>query len=580
MHVARVIVGRTSGQDRLRGLLASVWRRVGRGGGVPRMAACGLLGVMLFIAMVGCSVEEPVGEAEETAADTTGEGAGEADADAETETPAAADVSSDRVLRVAYTADTYRPERVGKWPLNTRIFDTLVNMNEDLELEPMLAVEWEHDIETNTYRFHLREDVLFHDGQEFTAADVKFTLDAAAEANPRNYQQLTTEGIRVVDDHTVEVTPGQRNNRLVEQLAHPSFGINRADSDPLEPVGTGPFRFVEYQPDEQIVVERFEDYWDPERAPGFAGIEFSFVDDAQTRVLALRSGELDVIADVPADATGEIEGVPGFTLARSGPAAFGRVDMNIAGVEPHDILQDPLVREAVARAVDREDLVETVYAGNADPDPLPSHLFGEHATAVEGVPHDPDTAEGLLDEAGWIVGDDGQRSKDGRALVLSYLPLSPTPDARLIGEVLQEQLAGVGIQVELDPAADPAITSSRREEGLYDLLHQGGSQNDANPCFLLDLLYYSPERGGRESNRFLAPGGAVDDAIDACREAETLDGAREHAAEAARLLIDEQHIYIPVGNAFRIWAMSEAIQGFVAHPGLGRANFEMLQVTD
>lgn len=526
--------------------------------------ASALMFAVLLVA--GCSVEEP----EEAGSPDTG--AVEAD-DSD-----AAITNEGGVLRVAYTEDTYGPERLGKWPLNTRIFDTLVNVDEQLKIEPMLATDWDHNLDTNTYTFELREEVKFHDGTEFTAEDVAYTLHRSAEENPRNYQQLAPDSVEIIDDHTVEITPAERNNRLVEQLTHPSFGINRADSDPQKPVGTGPFAFVAYDPDERIVVERFDDYWDPDRVPSVDRIEFNFVDDFQTRVLGLRSGDLDVIADVSADAVGEVEGAEGIEVVRSGPAAFGRVDMNIAGVEPHHELEDITVREAVAHAVAREELIETVYGDNADPDPLPEHLFGEHAEAVTGVSHDPDEAERLLDEAGWETDGDGVRTKDGDRLTLTYLPLSPTPDANLIGEVLQEQLARVGIDVELDPSGDPATTSERREEGQYGLLHQGGSQNDANPCFLLDLLYYSPERGGRESNAFLAPGGAVDDAIDDCRTAETLDGARQHAAEAARLLIQQEYVYIPVGNAYRIWAVRDDVQGFVAHPGLGRANFEELSL--
>lgn len=534
------------------------------------MTAPAIVALALFL-LTACSVEDPdqasedEGEASETATDEeASEAADSGDADAE--------------LSVGYTEDTYGPDRLGKWPLNARLYDTLVNMNEDLELQPMLATEWDHDVESNTYTFQLREGVAFHDGTEFTAEDVAFTLGRTAE-DPTNYQKLSPDGITVVDDHTIEVTPGERNNRLIEQLAHPSFGMNRADSDPMDPVGTGPFQFVQYDPDEQLVVERFDDYWDSDRVPQVAGITFNFVDDFQTRVLGLRSGDLDIIADVSADATDEVEGVEGAELATSGPAAFGRVDMNIAGEEPYDILEDEQVRHAVAMAVDREELIDTVYSGFADTEPLPSHLFGEHADSVEGVAHDPEGAEELLAEAGWEESGDGIREKGGEQLALSYLPLSPTPDANRIGEVLQQQLSDVGIQVELDPAGDPAITSERREAGEYDLLHQGGSQNDANPCFLLDLLYYSPEQGGRDSNAYLAPGGAVDDAIDACREAESIDGAKEAAAETARLLIEDEYIYIPVGNAYRIWAHADAVEGFVAHPGLGRANFEEISVS-
>lgn len=485
-------------------------------------------------------------------------------------------LAEEQVLTIAYSDDTYqigeddRPD-LGKWPLNARIFDTLVNMDEQLQVEPMLAERWEYDPAANSYRFHLRRGVMFHDGSEFGAADVKDTFDRISATNLRNSQRLGPDSVTIVDAHTVDITPEVENRRLVEQLAHPSQGINKAGSDALRPVGTGPFRFVDYQQEDRLVVERFDDHWG-ERARA-ERITFRFVPDAQTRLLGLRSGELDIIADVLPDATDEVESAPGLKLARSGPAAYGRIDINIAGEEPHEIGADPLVREALAHAVDRRVLVETVYGDNASADPLPPTLYGSFALQAEGVAHDPERARELLGQAGWVPGADGVRIKGDRRLSLLFLTLSPTPDARLIGEVLQTQLQDVGIEVQIDSGADPAITSSRRENGEYDLLHQGGSQNDANPCFLLDLLYSSPAAGGRESNRFLAPGGPVDDAIARCRAAPTLDEARQWAAEAAHLLIDVDQIYIPAGNAFRIWAMKQEVEGFVAHPGLGRASF-------
>lgn len=496
------------------------------------------------------------------------------DTDAESPAP---QPQEEQVLTVGYEEDTYsfgegaRPD-LGKWPLNPQIFDTLVHMTEELEIEPMLAETWEYDRNTNTHRFELREDVVFHDGSAFTADDVKYTVDTIAAANPTNYQQLGPDSTVVVDPHTVEITTTEPNERLVDQLTHASFGINRAGSDPLEPIGTGPFRFVEYTENDRLVVERFDDYWG-ETAKADR-ITFRFIEDQQTRLLGLRSGELDLVYDVPVDAVQEIEASPDLALARSGPAAFGRIDMNIAGQEPFDILEDPQVREAVAHAVDRSALVETVYGDNADDNPLPGHLFGEHADEVEGVPFDPDRAAELLEEAGWARNSTEIREKDGRQLSLTYLTLSPTPDARLIGEVLQDQLSAVGVSVEIDPSTDSGITSERRENGQYDLLHQGGSQNNTDPCFLLDLLYYSPERGGREGNRFLAPGGAVDDAIEDCRSAPSTDEAQMHAAEAARLLIEELHIYVPTGNAYRLWASRANVQDFVPHPALGRGNFK------
>lgn len=482
-----------------------------------------------------------------------------------------------QVLTIAYGPDAYgsRADRIGKWPLNTLVTETLINMNTRFQPEPMLAERWEHNDATNTFRFFLRRGVKFHDGQEFTARDVKFTVDQATKADPQNYQQIGPDSVVIVDPYTVDITPVRRNNRLIEQIVHPGFAINREDSDPRRPVGTGPFRFVEYVKDDRFVMERFAEYWNPSQAAKAQRITFRFIPDMQVRILGLRSGEFDMIGEVVPDVTKEIEGTPGFEVVRSGPGGISRAEFNIAGMAPYDLGKDPVIREAFMLATDRERLVQTVYQGNADSKPLSADLFGTHSSKVKGVAHDPERAEQLLDRAGWTMDSSGYRTKDGRRLSLSYLANFATPDANLIGEVLQEQLRRVGIELKVDPAgADAATAQAKSREGQYDLLHNGGSQNEANPCFLFDLNHSTPAIGGRAQNRQGAPGGKVDEAILGCRSSRGLDEVRGHAAEAAHLLVDVEHILLMVGNTFRIWAMKDNVDGLIGHPALGRANWD------
>lgn len=490
-----------------------------------------------------------------------------------------------QILTVASAADTFSAPgagtpSLGKFPLYVRVTEGLANLRTDYQVEPQLAERWEVDEATNTFRFFLRRGVRFHDGQELTADDVKFTFDLIATTNPRNAQQLAPESTKVVDRYTVAVTPVRRNNRLVEQIVHPTFGILRKDSDPFRPVGTGPFRFVEYVKDDRLVVERFDDYWATDNRAKTRRITFRFIPDLQTRLLALRSGQVDVVSEVTPDATQEVEGTPGLRLVKSGAGASGRIDFNIAGIEPFDLGKDPVIREAVGLGIDRRAVIETVYRGNADPSPLSRQLFGNHAERVRAAPYDPERARQLLDGAGWRVGAGGIRAKDGRRLSLHYLTLSPTPDAKLIGEVIQDQLRRIGVEIRIDPSGDAATTGARRNDGQYDLVHQGGSQNDANPCFLIDLLYYSPEKGGRASNRFGAPGGKVDEGIEQCRAATNIDAVRAAGAEAYRQLVDVERMVIPVGDAFRIWAVKDSVDGFVGHPGVGRAVWEGLYLVE
>jgi len=153
------------------------------------------------------------------------------------------------------------------------------------------------------------------------------------------------------------------------------------------------------------------------------------------------------------------------------------------------VLADPLVRRAVASALDREEYVEGVLDGNAEVVSTvnPPAVLGEHADLVEGVPYDPDEAGRLLDQAGWALGPDGIRTKDGRPLELSMV--YARVDLSTL-EYVQAKLAEVGIRGNIEQL-DAGAYRERLDTGNYDLDFSGPNQNDANPAFLLALRWYS-----------------------------------------------------------------------------------------
>lgn len=488
---------------------------------------------------------------------------------------------NDQVLVVGALADGYgevpgRPD-MGKYPLNTSVFDTLARMNEDLQVEPMLAERWELDEASNTFRYFLRRGVKFHDGAELTAEDVKYTFDMIAKANPTNYQLIGPDSVKVIDRYTVAITPMKRNLRLAEQLVHPVWGINRLGTDQSKPVGTGPYRFVEYAKNDRFVVERFDEHWNPARAAKAKRITFRFISDPQTKLLALRSGEVDVIIDVPRDAAGDLRKAPGLQVVTSKVGAFNALNFNIGGAAPFDIGRDPLVREAIASAIDRGAVLEKVWANNAQVSTtwIPPAVLGSEASKIRGVAYDPVRAAQLLDQAGWRAGADGIRAKDGRRLSLSHLIQGPGDsdprDSVAAAEFIQDQLKRVGVEIKID-LPERAIATARLNAGEYDLSQGIGNQNEANPCFLPDLTYYS--KSGTPSSRWRAPGGKVDEAIEGCRTAKTVDEVRGFAAEAIHQLVDVERVVVPLIGLQRIWGMEADVSGFSPHPSLTNQRWE------
>ena len=474
-------------------------------------------------------------------------------------------------LAVAVGPDRYlnelpqRPD-LGKYPLNAGVFDPLVRATETFGIEPWLAERWTYDEPSNTYRFSLRRDVTFHDGHPLTAADVKYTYDLISAADPANYQQLGPGSVQVIDDYTVAVKPTRPNKRLAEQIAHPIWGINRQSSDPLHPVGTGPFRFETYVRHDRIAVARNADYWHRARRPAVERVIFQFVPDAAARFLAVRAGQVDVAADVPPEILGPIAADPMLRVVRSRPGASNALTFNIHGDAPYDLGRDRTVRAAVAQAIDRETIVARGWGAAAEPsiDWLAPNVFGPHAPLVRGVAFNPTAAGALLEQAGWIRGDDGVRSRSGRRLTLALIVQFPAPEHVNTPELIQQQLRAVGIDLRIELSPDQGGFASTRRAGRFDLVQTIVNQNDPYPCFLPDLLHYSKSQNA--ATRYVSPGGETDAAIERCRAAVDIEAARQHAAETMHALVDMEHVIVPIAGLYRIFVTSDRVRDLVAHP--------------
>ncbi len=484
-------------------------------------------------------------------------------------------------LFVGAPGDSYRLDAdratLGMYPVNTGIYDNLVRLSANYQVEPVLATSWEF-VAPNTWWFKLRQGVTFQDGQKFTSQAVKATMERAARAGGGT-PGLGPDSVKIVDDFTVEITPSRPNLRLIQQITHPNFSIIAPGSDPgVKPVGTGPFKFVEYVKSDHITVERNPGYWGDKAK--LNKIIFRFFPDDITRVLALRAGEVQLIYDAPREATSELSGTAGLKIVTSPVGAYEALYINARGQAPYTIGSDPLVREAVALAIDKTSIVRDVWRNNAEINSsmVPVRILGSSANLVQGVKTDPDRAKQLLDQAGWTAGSDGIRTKAGRKLTLVMVVGFPTPEIhRPMPEVVQAQLKQIGIELKIETVPDSASYSARLKAGTGDLWAELGNQNDANPCFLPDLLFYGKVAPGKEPGdyqKLFAPGEKFDAFIEGCRAAVSADDVAKNAAQAMHVIIDEEHIVVPVAGIFRIYALKDNVQGFVPHPSSTNQRFE------
>lgn len=472
-------------------------------------------------------------------------------------------------LIVAAPADTHRSDiraDVGMYPLHAQIYDTLLRMDEEFQVQPELAERWEYQ-GNNTWRFTLRKGVNFHDAQPFNAETIKATFDRVAQWPNGGSILVGPDSVKKVDDYTVDITSTQPNMRMPEQLTHPTYGIIAPGSDPAsKPIGTGPFKFVQYDRSQQLVVERNADYWGQKAQ--LQKITFRFMPDDNTRVLALRAGEVDIAFDVPREAARDLAATPGVKVVTSPVGAYEALYVNIHGSPPYDLGQDRAVRQALAMAVDRQSIVQSVWQGNAEVSQtmVPAAVLGNHASLVTGQVFDQAGARKILDDAGWKAGADGIRVKNGRPLKLTLVAGFPSAEQhRPMPEALQAQLKQIGVDLTIAVTPDNTTYTARLQSGEGDLWAEIGSQNQADPCFLCFLFTQQPG-GSADYGRLFAPGAEFDTAFSTSRASTSSDDASRYAAEAMHVVIDQSIAAIPIAGIYRIWGTRDGLQGFTPHP--------------
>lgn len=286
------------------------------------------------------------------------------------------------------------------------------------EYKGNLATSWEW-IDDTTLELKLREGVKFHNGEDFNADDVVFTVNfVAKEENGVKTQRNVNwmKSAEKVDDYTVRILLKDKFPAAIEFLSGPvSMYPNEyyAEVGPsgmgLKPVGTGPYKVTEVVPGQHFVLEKYENYHDsPKGQPSIGKIDIRTVPDVNTQLAELFSGTLDLIWQVPADQAEKMAAMDGFTVANESTMRVGYLSMDAAGrssMEPNPF-KDAKVRQAVNHAIDRKALVDNLLKGKSvvvNTPCFPSQ-FGCVTDAAVAYEYDPEKAKALLAEAGYADG--------------------------------------------------------------------------------------------------------------------------------------------------------------------------------
>lgn len=376
-----------------------------------------------------------------------------------------------------------------------QLVDSLLYQNPDTgALDPWLATSYTSNSDATVFTFDLRDDVTFSDGTPFTADSVKATFDDIVAAGALSQAVSAFVGYAstdVVDADTVEVHFSKPNAAFPNSVSSVGLGIvgastlavpyaERADGKAL--VGTGPFTLKSYTKDTSTVLAARDDYaWAPE-ALGNAGrayldtVTFQIVPEASVRTGSLTSNQVDVIGGVqPTDV--ETLDSSGFPLVwRGNPGITFGLSFNQA----HPIVADIEVRKAIAAAVDAKTVRDTALNDyfNVATSVLAKNTPG-FADQSSYFTYDPDHAEKLLDGAGWTVGADGIREKDGQKLQLKLWWITNFGPNQTSLELIQQELKTVGIDLVLQSGTVPEFLDAQKN-GDFDIVWGNASRADGD----------------------------------------------------------------------------------------------------
>uniref|UniRef100_UPI002354BC04 ABC transporter substrate-binding protein n=1 Tax=Rhodosalinus sediminis TaxID=1940533 RepID=UPI002354BC04 len=248
--------------------------------------------------------------------------------------------------------------------LYANVFEGLTRFTESGEVVPALAESWEISDDGLTYTFTLREGVTFHDGTAMTAADVKFSLDRARAEDSTNAQKqlfAAIDTVEAVDPRTVRVTLAQPDGMFLFNMAWGDAVIVAPESIgeiKSRPVGTGPFRFEDWVQGDRVELTRYADYWG--EAPALEAATFKFISDPTAAFSAMMAGDIDAFSAFPApENLPQFEADPRFQVLVG--STEGETILSTNNAQPP--LDEPLVRKAIAHAIDRQAGIEGAMFG-------------------------------------------------------------------------------------------------------------------------------------------------------------------------------------------------------------------------
>ncbi len=409
------------------------------------------------------------------------------------------------------------------------LFDGLTSHGEDGSIKTGLAEKWEWDEDALTWTFYLRKDVVWHDGEPFTAADVKFTMEAIE--NPDSGSEIASdfeevEEVTVVDDYTVTMELSQPNAAFLDYMTVPILPKHLLLGRDMEtdlffqqPVGTGPYQFVSWDENDRITMVKNDSYY--RGTPGIPQIVFQMVGDDTERAQKLSAGELDLTQLTAKDASSLEEDVSAVIYDKK-TAGYRGIQYNFANSfwrEDKDILP------AISYALDRDAMVQDVLLAEGSVAYSPIQCTDFYDETASHYDWDPEKTAQILQNAGWEKGEDGIWAKDEKKLSFTLNVLEGDQVSADLAQLASDQLQAAGIDMQISTVSE------------YDWVNQDACMMTLGSAYDADCGTFKVYKTAEGENRNYYSNIDVDSALNKARHTENTDKRKAYYAEFEEALM-------------------------------------------
>ena len=454
----------------------------------------------------------------------------------------------------------------------TALYEGLVRYKPNsTDIEPALAERWDISSDGLAYTFHLRSGVKFHDGSALTGEAVAFTFDRSINKDNALFKEAQSAGgFPFIDDYIgnvvakveavgpldVRFTLRRKFSPLLSNLAIPPAYVISMDALKKfgskineNPVGTGPFKFVEWKKDDHITVENFEGYWGGQAK--LQRIIFQPVPEASVRILKIQRGEGDIAWPFDPKDAPSVKGKAETDVLEQAGLNVNMAEFNLKKPQ----LQNKALRQALNYAINKQELADKLYsgAGVAAVGALPPTSWG-FDSALKGYPYDPEKAKALLKTAGYT----------GDTIILdSYtIPRGYNPQGAKLAEAIQQYFQAVGVKSEIKTTEWTEYRKIRRQ-GQLNIAFGGWQADTGDPENFLGVFFYSKNQGGVNTSFYGTP--EVDKLLEQANE-ETDVAKRKSLFNQAEAKIVDDAPWLFIGHMKQQVAIRKRVKGFVLQP--------------